>query len=166
MQSYITCQLHRNISQAKYKSRFGTVKITFVDTPKTSEVHLIRAVEDHHKFSKAAPHVLGCLCFASSSGSSWSSAHGHPKSLCQGDVAPIGQGSDDQTLCAAQELILVLKIHISDGDDAFVCVLIKVESSLLLPLKVCRRLDVHAALWKEWKNERLIMQLTGRKLGG
>ena len=60
------------------------------------------------------------------------------------DYAPISQGSDDQSVCTTQELILIAEINISDGDDAFIFILLEVESWLLQPLEVLWWLDVHA----------------------
>lgn len=55
---------------------------------------------------------------------------------------PVSERCDDQSLSAAQELILVLKVYICDRDDTLVCVLIEVKPWLFEPLKVCRGLDV------------------------
>ena len=68
------------------------------------------------------------------------------RACMRGECLPVSQGGDDKSLCAAQELILVDEVYISDGDLTLVCVLVEVEPSLLLPLKVCWRLDVHLDL--------------------
>ena len=59
---------------------------TFVDSAKTSEVHLIRAVEDDHILAETSAHVLGGLCFTCSCRPSWGTAHRHAQSLSKGDV--------------------------------------------------------------------------------
>ena len=35
---------------------------TFVNSSESSEVHLIRAIENNHVFSKGLAHVFGCFC--------------------------------------------------------------------------------------------------------
>ena len=59
---------------------------------------------------------------------------------------PVSKRGDDKPLCTAQELILILKVYISDGDPTFVHVLNEIETGLLLPFKVSWGLDVHANL--------------------
>lgn len=55
---------------------------------------------------------------------------------------PVSQRRNDEPFSAAQELVLVDKTHICDVDNHLVCVLIKVEPTLLQPLKVARASDV------------------------
>lgn len=61
---------------------------------------------------------------------------------------PVCKWGYHKSLSAAQKLILVDEVHISDGDDTFVLVFYEVKPGLLQPFKVCRRLDVQAALQK------------------
>lgn len=49
---------------------------------------------------------------------------------------PVSKRRDDKSLCTTQKLILILKVHICDGNYSLVCVLIEIESSLLQPLEV------------------------------
>lgn len=62
---------------------------------------------------------------------------------------PVSERCDDQPLRAAQKLILVDSLCVSDADDALVCFLNEVETGLLQPLKVCWGSDVFAALRKK-----------------
>lgn len=55
--------------------------LTFENPTQTSEIHLIRTVEDYDIFSQSLSHVFRCFCFTSSSWSSWSSSHVHSQSL-------------------------------------------------------------------------------------
>ena len=59
---------------------------------------------------------------------------------------PVSEWSDDQPVCTPYRLIHVGEVHVGDGDDAGVCVLVEVEAGLLQPLKVIHGLDVHAHL--------------------
>ena len=63
--------------------------------------------------------------------------------------APICKWGDNQSISAAQKLILIDKVHISDGNDTLVCVFFKVKSRLLQPFKICRGFDVHFHLWNK-----------------
>jgi len=42
--------------------------------------------------------------------------------------SPVSQGRDDESVCAAQEFILIRKVDISDGHHTFVSLLTEVES--------------------------------------
>lgn len=68
---------------------------------------------------------------------------------------PVSKRGNDQTLCTAQKLVLVDKIHICNRDLTLVLVFQKVESGLLHPFKVCGGLDMHATLQK--KNSVLLL---------
>lgn len=59
---------------------------------------------------------------------------------------PVSQRRNDKPFSAAQELVLVDKAHICDVDYHLVRVLIKVEPTLLQPLKVAGAPDVEPAL--------------------
>ena len=63
-----------------------------------------------------------------------------------GPHIPVSQWCDDQPLCTADELVLIDEVYVSDRDETLVRVLVEVEPSLFVPLKVCRRLDVHLNL--------------------
>ena len=66
-----------------------------------------------------------------------------PYSFVRADLHwPVGERRDDQSLGAANELVLVNEVDVRDGDDAFVSFLTEVEPRLLQPLEVRRRLDV------------------------
>jgi len=64
---------------------------TFVDSAKTSEVHLIGAVEHDDILAKGFTHVFGGLSLASTGGSSRGTTHGHTQGLGQRDVTPASQ---------------------------------------------------------------------------
>ena len=55
--------------------------------------------------------------------------------------APVGKRRDDESLGAAEELVLILEVDVSDADETLVDVIEEVETRLLRPLKVRRRLD-------------------------
>ena len=59
---------------------------------------------------------------------------------------PVRQGRDDQTVGAAQELVLIDEGHVGDVDGHAVGVLVEVEAALLQPLEVGGALDVQPAL--------------------
>ena len=59
---------------------------------------------------------------------------------------PVSKRGDDQPLGAAQELILVNKVYICDGDNALVGVFHKIEAGLFNPFEVCWWADVILAL--------------------
>ena len=40
---------------------------------------------------------------------------------------PVGERGNDESLCAPEELVLVLKVHVCDGDDGFICVLVEIK---------------------------------------
>ena len=61
--------------------------LTFVDSAKSSVVHLIRAVEDNDVLSEAAAHVLDGLCFSSPGRAGRGTSKRHAQGLSQGDVA-------------------------------------------------------------------------------
>lgn len=52
--------------------------LAFIYPAKASEVHLVRAVEDHHVLSQTAAHVFGRLRLSGSSWTCWCSTHTHP----------------------------------------------------------------------------------------
>ena len=60
--------------------------------------------------------------------------------------APVGKRRDDESLGAAEELVLILEVDIGDADETLIDVIEEVESRLLRPLEVGRRLDRQLAL--------------------
>lgn len=74
--------------------------------------------------------LLDQTCFASSSGTSRRSAHRHCQSLSQSNVTAISQRSNDKSFSAADELILIDKVNISNGHQTSVGVLAKIKSNL------------------------------------
>lgn len=50
---------------------------TFVNSPKSSIIHLIRTVENYNIFSQSFSHILDSFSFPSSSRSLWSPTHAH-----------------------------------------------------------------------------------------
>ena len=60
----VQCTTHKN--QVSYCScsilTLSMTSRTFVNSTESSEVHLIRAVEHNHVFSKGLAHVFGCFC--------------------------------------------------------------------------------------------------------
>ena len=65
------------------------------------------------------------------------------ESLGDGDVASVGEGGDDQTVRAAQELVLVLEVYVGDGDLTDVIIFVEVEPALFGPLEIVDRFDMH-----------------------
>lgn len=61
-------------------------------------------------------------------------------------LLPVSQRRNDKPFSAAQELVLVHKAHICDVNNHLVRVLIKVEATLLQPLKVAGASDMEPAL--------------------
>ena len=59
---------------------------------------------------------------------------------------PVSERSDDQPICAAQELVLVDGVRVSDGHNALVSVFFEIKPGLFQPLKIQHTLDVHAHL--------------------
>ena len=64
---------------------------------------------------------------------------------------PVSERCDDKTFGAAQELVHVVEFDIRDANQTPVLVLFEVETSLLEPLEVEHRLDVHLHLFVETK---------------
>lgn len=62
---------------------------TFVYPAKSSEVHLVRAVEHHYILAKAATHVFSGLCLSSAGWPCRGSPHAHAQSLGQCDITPV-----------------------------------------------------------------------------
>lgn len=61
---------------------------TFVYPAKSSEIHLVWAVEHHHVLAEAATHVFGSFSLPSASWPCRSSSHTHAQSLGQCDITP------------------------------------------------------------------------------
>lgn len=59
---------------------------------------------------------------------------------------PICKWSDNQTFCASQVLILVIKIYISYRNPSFIQIFFKIESTLLQPFKVIHRTYIESTL--------------------
>ena len=76
----------------------------------------------------------------------WGSAHRHSQCLSQRDVAAIGEGSYDQSLCTAKELILIDEVDVGDTHQTVVSLLYEIEPALFEPLKVRGHFDVHPHL--------------------
>ena len=51
---------------------------------------------------------------------------------------PVSEWCNNKTVSATKELILIVKINISDGDKTLVVLLHEVESRLLQPFKITR----------------------------
>ena len=68
-----------------------------------------------------------------------------------GTKAPVSEGRDDESFGAAEELVLVFEVDVSDADETLVHVVDEVEASLLQPLEIRRRFNVHLAL--KWKRQ-------------
>ena len=62
-------------------------------------------------------------------------------------VGPVSEGSDDQSLVATGILIAIDEVDVSDGDLTLVGVLDVIEATLLQPLEVARRFNVHFHLY-------------------
>ena len=87
--------------------------------------------------------------------------HRHIESLSESDVASIGKRCDNQTLCATDELVLVLEIDICNGNEAGVGVLQEIEPDLFQPLEVVRRFDMHLYLFLFFFKDGRILILAG-----
>lgn len=64
-------------------------------------------------------------------------------------TSPVSQWSNDESFGAAQKFILVFKAHVCDVDKHLVPFLIKVEATLLQPLKISATSDIESALEEE-----------------
>lgn len=64
-------------------------------------------------------------------------------------TSPVSQWSNDKSFGAAQKFILVFKAHVCDVDEHLVPFLIKVEATLLQPLKISATSDIESALEEE-----------------
>lgn len=62
---------------------------TFVYPAKSSEVHLVRAVEHHHILAQAATHVFSGFSLPSAGWPCRGSSHAHAQSLGQRDITPV-----------------------------------------------------------------------------
>lgn len=62
---------------------------------------------------------------------------------------PVSQWSNDEPFGASQKFILVFKANICNVDEHLVPFLIKVEATLLQPLKISRTSDIEPALEKQ-----------------
>lgn len=87
-------------------------------------------------------HSLGLAC---SCWTSWCPTVAHVERLCKSDVTAIGERCDHQTLRTAEKLILVLKVHIGNGNDTHGVLLHEVDSRLLEPIEIV--LAVNALLY-------------------
>ena len=65
---------------------------------------------------------------------------------------PVSQRRNDKPVGTSQEFILINKIHISNGHHTLVSLLTEVEAWLFQPFKICRYLDILAALVTNWWN--------------
>lgn len=64
-------------------------------------------------------------------------------------TSPVSQWSNDESFGAAKEFVLVFKAHVCDVDKHLVPFLIKVEATLLQPLKISATSDIESALEEE-----------------
>ena len=65
--------------------------------------------------------------------------------LGQGDIASVCEWRDDKSSLAAEELVLVVEVHVGDADLGLLLLLLEVEPRLLQPLELVDALDVHPA---------------------
>lgn len=61
-------------------------------------------------------------------------------------TSPVSQWSNDESFGAAQKFVLVFKAHVCDVDKHLVPFLIKVEATLLQPLKISATSDIESTL--------------------
>lgn len=62
---------------------------------------------------------------------------------------PVSERSDDQTVSATEEFVLVNVVVVSDADQALVVVLFEVETGLFQPLEIRWCPNVHPTLKSE-----------------
>ena len=62
----------------EYAYNDGAVSLTFENSTQSAEIHLIRAIEHHHKLAETSSHVLNGFSFTGSGGSCRGSPHRHP----------------------------------------------------------------------------------------
>mmetsp|Transcript_12963 Transcript_12963/g.30944 ORF Transcript_12963/g.30944 Transcript_12963/m.30944 type:complete len:678 (-) Transcript_12963:353-2386(-) len=102
-------------------------------------VHLVGAVEDEHRQPDGARQILGGLGLARSGRAGGSATHDQVEGLCEGDVAAVGQGRDDQTATVAHVLVHVGGRPVTNLDDTrtllLTTFLLPVEPELGLPCK-------------------------------
>ena len=82
-----------------YYSNNTNFALTFVDSAKSSVVHLIRAVEDNDILSEAAAHVLDSLCLSGPGRSGRSTPQRHAQGLSQCDVASVHNTTQTSVPC-------------------------------------------------------------------
>lgn len=97
---------------------------------------LVSAVCDDDEDTESSSEILDGFSLTCSGRSCWGSSVEHGQSLGEGDVASISQGGDTESFLGSEELVRVLAVPISDGNDAVVHVLFPVDSGLFLPIKV------------------------------
>lgn len=78
------------------------------------------------------------------------------------EFLPVCQRSDNKTVSASQEFILVNKIHIRNRHYSLVQVFLKIKSTLFQPFKISNWFDVHFYL-KTWNTMRLHTELQQHK---
>ena len=90
----MTCE-----NMCSYYSNNTNFALTFVDSAKSSVVHLIGAVEDNDILSKAAAHVLDSLRLSSPGRSGRSTPQRHAQGLSQCDVASVHNTTQASVPC-------------------------------------------------------------------
>lgn len=75
-------------------------------------------------------------------------------------LLPVGQRGDYKTVSAAQELILINEVNISDGHNDLIQVLLEVKSALLQPFKVISRFYMlfHLQAKKDYSNSQKLFK--------
>mmetsp|Transcript_23248 Transcript_23248/g.48266 ORF Transcript_23248/g.48266 Transcript_23248/m.48266 type:complete len:297 (-) Transcript_23248:5318-6208(-) len=116
---------------------------TLEDLGTISVLHLIGTVRNDDENAQCVSKILCGLSLSGSGRTGRSSSEEHSKGLSKGDVALVGKGGDDQPLLGAKVLVLVVEVHVGDGNDGSSVtghiiggVGPPVEASLLEPIKV------------------------------
>ena len=96
-------------------------------------VHLFRAVEHVHHDAERATQVLRRFSLSGSGRPSWCAAHGQVERLREGDVAPVGEGRDDESWSVAEVFVRVTELRVTDVCEAILLFLVPAMTQLTQP---------------------------------
>jgi hypothetical protein len=109
---------------------------TFEDLGHIHEVLLGGTVGYDDENTEGTTHILYGLRFTGTGGSSGSTTEVHVESLSEGDVAPIGQWSNTESLLSSEEFIRVVDLPVGNLNTKMFDLFLPVHSALFLPVEV------------------------------